>query len=44
MTGLDWLLLGAVGAYSACVLLRKKKEGCCGNCSGCSGCKKCGGS
>ena len=44
MTGLDWLLLGAVGGYAADVLFRKKKKGCCGNCSGCSDCKKCGGS
>lgn len=42
MSGLDWLLLGFIGAYAAFVLLRKKKKSCCGNCSGCSGCTKSG--
>jgi hypothetical protein len=42
MSGLDWLLLGTIGAYAGYVLLRKKKKGCCGNCSGCSGCAKSG--
>lgn len=42
MSGLDWLLLGAVGVYTACILFRKKKKSCCGSCSGCSGCKKSG--
>lgn len=42
MSGLDWLLLGVIGAYVAFVLLRKKKKSCCGNCCACSGCTKTG--
>ncbi|MBQ4641271.1 MAG: FeoB-associated Cys-rich membrane protein [Oscillospiraceae bacterium] len=40
MSLMDYLLIVLILGYCAYIILRKKKNICCGDCSGCSGCHK----